>query len=569
MDREYIKKEKYYKESIRMLLVEDDKIDQMAFKRFVKDENLPYDYAMAGSVSEVKSIVDSNRFDIVIADYSLGDGTAFDVFNLIIDTPIIIVTGSGDEGIAVKAMKAGAYDYLIKDLERNYLKMLPVTVESAIRRKRAEKQFGMLSHAVMNINDSVYITDIDDRIIFVNKAFSKTYGYEEEDIIGRDSTVLWKGVSTNEDVINIFPRSNKGSWKGELNHRRRDGSEFSISLSRTAIKNENGDEVAYVGVACDITERKRSEEVLREAYDELERRVERRTAELSTANELLKQEITERTRAEALLVGQKEEIEKAHTHLRETTQMLVQAEKMSAVGTMVAGVSHELNNPMMGILNFIQYCLKHTHNEDKRFSVLQDAERETNRCIDIVKNLLTFSRMEKEGPEVRHKETCTAIFDRVFKLLSYRIEKQGVSIKRHTAEETPVIWMKVNNIQQVFLNLIINSLDALKDSEKKEIHVDIQPEGEFVQVTVADSGCGVSPENTQKIFDPFFTTKPVGEGTGFGLSVCRGIINEHGGEITCESKLGVGTEFRILLPTDRRKDFMANNIRQKKRWRRN
>jgi C4-dicarboxylate-specific signal transduction histidine kinase len=259
------------------------------------------------------------------------------------------------------------------------------------------------------------------------------------------------------------------------------------------------------------------------------------------------------------LVRQKEEIEKAHANLRETTQMLVQAEKMSAVGTMVAGVSHELNNPMMGILNFIQYCLKHTSKEDKRYSVLQDAEHETNRCIDIVKNLLTFSRMEKEGQETRQKEICTVIFDRVFKLLSYRIEKQGVLITQHTAEETHAVWMKVNNIQQVFLNLIINALDALKDSERKEIHVHIQHEGEFVQVTVTDTGCGIFPENIQKIFDPFFTTKPVGEGTGLGLSVCRSIIKEHGGEIACESKLGVGTKFKILLPVDRRKEGRNEN----------
>ncbi|MGE5445847.1 MAG: ATP-binding protein [Ignavibacteriales bacterium] len=559
MDRGQTAKQKY-KGNIRILLVEDDKIDQMAFKRLVKDESLSYDYDIAGSVSEAREILDPQRFDIAIMDYSLGDGTAFDIFDLVKDIPIIVVTGRGDEGIAVKAMKAGAYDYLIKDLERNYLKVLPITVESAIKRKRSEKQFRMLSHAVMSINDSVYITDMDDRIVFVNKAFCKTYGYEEEDIIGRDSHVLWKGASINEEVKNIFSQTTKHDQKSEFYHKRKDGSEFPISLSISVIKNENGNEVAIVGVVSDITERKRAEEVLREAYDELERRVESRTAELSKANALLMQENTERKRAEALLVRQKEEIEKAHAHLRETTQMLVQAEKMSAVGTMVAGVSHELNNPMMGILNFIQYCLKHTSREDKRYGVLQDAEHETNHCIDIVKNLLTFSRMEKEGPETRQEEICAVIFDRVFKLLSYRIEKQGVLIIQHTAEETPAVWMKVNNIQQVFLNLIINALDALKDRERKEIHIDIQRDGEFVQVTVADTGCGISPENIEKIFDPFFTTKPVGEGTGLGLSVCRSIIKEHGGEIGCESKPGAGTKFRILLPIDRRKEKVLWSI---------
>jgi DNA-binding NtrC family response regulator len=103
----------------RVLVIEDDKVDQMAFKRFVMDEKPPYDYAIAGSVSDVKRILGFKRFDIVITDYLLGDGTAFDIFNLIKDTPIIIITGSGNEKTAVEAMKVGAYDYLIKDPERN------------------------------------------------------------------------------------------------------------------------------------------------------------------------------------------------------------------------------------------------------------------------------------------------------------------------------------------------------------------------------------------------------------------------------------------------------------------
>jgi len=125
----------------RVLLVEDDKVDQMVFRKLVKDESLPYDYTIAGSVSEGKKILASEKFDIVITDYFLGDGTAFDIFNSIIDTPIIFVTRAGDQETAVKAMKAGAYDYLIKDPERNYLKVLPGVVENAIKHKKAEEEF--------------------------------------------------------------------------------------------------------------------------------------------------------------------------------------------------------------------------------------------------------------------------------------------------------------------------------------------------------------------------------------------------------------------------------------------
>lgn len=124
---------------IRVLLVEDDKIDQMAFERLVKREELPYDYVIVGSVSEARHALAAARYDAALVDYLLGDGTAFDLFDEVEDAPIVVITGSGDEEIAVQAMKAGAYDYLIKDPLGNYLKTLPVTVETAIRHKRAEE----------------------------------------------------------------------------------------------------------------------------------------------------------------------------------------------------------------------------------------------------------------------------------------------------------------------------------------------------------------------------------------------------------------------------------------------
>ena len=249
-----------------------------------------------------------------------------------------------------------------------------------------------------------------------------------------------------------------------------------------------------------------------------------------------------------------EERQALFDQLKGSQAQLMQAGKMGAMGTLTAGIAHELNNPMMGLLNFVQYCLKHTSPDDKRYTVLQDAESETKRCSDIVQNLLTFSRMEQEGEEEYHKVSGTKIVDRVLKLLSYRFEKENVLLINHTAEGTPAIWVKENNIQQVIFNLINNALDSVKTSEKKEIRVDIRPEGKFVQLTTADTGCGIAPKNLEKIFDPFFTTKPVGKGTGLGLSICHSIVESHGGEITCESDIGKGTTIRVLLPIEKRRE---------------
>ena len=125
---------------IRVLLVEDDQVDQMAFERFVELEGLPYDLEHTRSVSETRVVLDGEPFDVVIMDYWLGDGTALDLFDEVREAPVIVMTGSGGEEIAVETMKAGAADYLIKDLSSNYLKTVPVMVERAIRRQRIEQE---------------------------------------------------------------------------------------------------------------------------------------------------------------------------------------------------------------------------------------------------------------------------------------------------------------------------------------------------------------------------------------------------------------------------------------------
>jgi len=245
------------RKKVRVLLIEDNKFDQMAFVRMLEKEKLCYDYTIAACVAEARKMAESKVFDVVISDYYLGDGTLFDIIDLVKNAPIIITTGVGSEEVVIKAMQEGAFDYLIKDLDRNYLKVLPVTIENAIKHKRSEEKSCMLSHAIMCVNECVYITDVNDRIIFVNKVFCKTYGYPEDEIIGKPSTVLWKNKSlNNEDVKNILTKIDEFGWKSQLYHQRKDGSELLISISRSIIKDDKENEVAVVGVVHEISEDK-------------------------------------------------------------------------------------------------------------------------------------------------------------------------------------------------------------------------------------------------------------------------------------------------------------------------
>ena len=248
----------------KVLLIEDNQIEQRMFERFVENNAIPYDCVIAGSVAEARRILASEKFDIVISDHDLGDGTAFDILESAGDTPIIVVTGAGDEETAVKAWKAGAYDYLVKDVDQSYLKAIPITVENAINHKMVEKKLQLLSGAVTSTEDSVYITDIKGTIIFVNKAFCKTYGYTEEEIIGQNSGLLWIQKSQGENTRSVFQTRSFGSgWEVGFYHRRKDESIFPISLSRSTIKDAQRNDVAIVGVSRDISERILIEDELR------------------------------------------------------------------------------------------------------------------------------------------------------------------------------------------------------------------------------------------------------------------------------------------------------------------
>lgn len=240
------------------------------------------------------------------------------------------------------------------------------------------------------------------------------------------------------------------------------------------------------------------------------------------------------------------ELNKALHDLKASTEM-IQTEKMRALGSMTAGVAHELNNPMMGIMNFIQYAIKHTDVNDRRYRPLEDALREVNRCQDIISNLLTFARMKAEGEEAFSAIKLSILFERILQLHSYKLKSTNIEIIRKYSKEEPQVRIKENKMQQVILNLITNAIDAMQNSEKKELILTIEPHLNEMLFSVADTGSGIDEETLDKIFEPFFTTKATGAGTGLGLAVTKSIIDEHQGTISCQSDVGKGTCFTVTL----------------------
>jgi len=251
------------KVATRVLLIEDDQVDRMALERLVEKAGLAYDFSVVSNLSDGKRLLDSEPFAIVISDYHLPDGTAMEILQKPLDLPVIVITGAGDERIAVQAMRAGAADYLIKDLERNYLAILPITVENALKLAGEKRELRMLSHAVGNFNESLYICDLSGKVLYVNNSFCTTYGYSKEEILGTDRSRLWAVERTAPDVLATGEAT--ASDQFETAHCKKNGIPFPVLVSRSVLGGISGEPIAEVGVVWDISDLKRSEAALRES----------------------------------------------------------------------------------------------------------------------------------------------------------------------------------------------------------------------------------------------------------------------------------------------------------------
>ncbi len=224
---------------------------------------------------------------------------------------------------------------------------------------------------------------------------------------------------------------------------------------------------------------------------------------------------------------------------------LVHAEKMAAVGQLVSGVAHEVNNPLTAILGFADLLMENPELPETARKDLRVILQEAQRTKQIVQNLLSFAR---QMPPQRNAVQLNAILHRTIQLRSYDFNSHGIEVIEHLDEELPEVIGDAHQLQQVFLNILNNANDAVHEvGRPARIEIMSTKSGDSVEVSFTDNGNGIS--HPDKIFDPFFTTKEVGKGTGLGLSICYGIVKEHGGEILCHNNLGgQGATFIVRLP---------------------
>jgi two-component system, NtrC family, sensor kinase len=231
-------------------------------------------------------------------------------------------------------------------------------------------------------------------------------------------------------------------------------------------------------------------------------------------------------------------------------EQLVQSRKIAAVGTLTSGIAHELNNPINNIVLTAE-SLKEDFKElsqEEAMGLIQDILIQSERASEIVKGLLDFSRAEH--PEFEALPVGAVIHD-TLKLVRNQLTLSGIHLEQDIPPDLPPIYGERKSLQQVFLNLFINAIQAMLSGGTLRIGAHPSSDGQWMVIDVTDTGVGIEPEHLTQIFDPFYTTKQVGRGTGLGLSVTYGIVEKHGGHIEVKSRTGAGATFTVTLPLHR------------------
>jgi len=243
------------------------------------------------------------------------------------------------------------------------------------------------------------------------------------------------------------------------------------------------------------------------------------------------------------------EISEYHrSELEESHEQLIQAEKLTTLGQLAASIAHEVNNPITGVLIYIQLMQKKmtadTLSKEQSLDYLSRIKTELTRSGHLVRNLLDFARQTKPNLKLVN---LNEVIDQTLSMVTHSAELQHVKVLKELSSDLPEVIADLNQLQQVFTNLMLNAIQAMPEGGIMTLRTSVES-GDVVKIEVQDTGTGITEENMQKLFTPFFTTKGETKGVGLGLTVCRGIIRRHNGKIEVQSKKGEGSTFSVYLP---------------------
>jgi signal transduction histidine kinase/CheY-like chemotaxis protein len=546
------------------VLVIDDRKDAVQFvtKRVLHPHG--YSYIVANNGEEGFRLALEKEPDLIITDLRTPRMSGLEILKALQaerrDIPVILMTLYGSEETAVQAFRLGAKDYIVR----------PFKVEEmleAIDRALAEKRLmtkGMrdvdqqLERRVKELNilygvgkSVTSLLDLEKVLNRIVEAAVFVTGAEEGSLllVDKDTGELYLRAARNlgEKFARGFRLKVEHSIAGQVVKRGQPILESTQDEETLKVKTgylvkslvnvplKAKDEVIGVLVV--------NNKVSSRPFTDNDVHLLSALADYATIA-ILNAQLYEETKRWSEELERK--VEERTQELRAAQEQLLQSERLASIGQLAAGVAHEINNPMGVILGFAQGIVKTLPEDDPLRKPLTTIEKESLRCKRIVQNLLDFAR---HSEPTLHLTNINELIDTSCELVEHQTSLQNVKLVKGYDPALPSIMADPNQLQQVFINTMLNAYQAMPNGGT--LHITTSTVGSELQVTFTDTGTGIPLENIQNIFDPFFTTKEVGEGTGLGLSVSYGIIKAHGGDIEVESQVGKGTTFVIKLPLDK------------------
>ena len=366
------------------------------------------------------------------------------------------------------------------------------------KRKRAENELRRLYQAIQQSPSSVVITDVEGQIVYVNPKFCDVTGYGHEEVIGKNPRVLKSGHTPPDEYKQLWDTITAGRiWRGEFHNRKKNGELFWEIASIGPVKDNEGQIINFVAVKEDVTDQRAVEEQLR------------------------------------------------------------QSQKMQAIGQLTGGIAHDFNNLLTIILGNLQLLEQGDNRDERRRSFIDDALWATTRGGELTHRLLAFARMQPLRPTIVNlNEVVRGLTDLLRRTLGSRVE-----IVEELDPGIPSVFVDPGELERALVNLAINARDAMPDGGTLSLQTrraildadyvercpDVEP-GDYVMLTVSDTGTGIPARFLGRIFEPFFTTKEVGHGSGLGLSMVYGFVKQSGGHVSVYSEPGAGTAFKLFFP---------------------
>lgn len=358
-----------------------------------------------------------------------------------------------------------------------------IFIRDITEQRRTEMQLLRFANAIHYAVNPLQITDAEGKIIYVNPAYERAFGFSKDELIGQNPNIVSSGKHSKRFWGKVWQSISEGNiWKGEIVNRNKKGELIYIELIISPIIDPSGRVAGYLGSHRDITEKR---------------------------------------------------------HLEE---QLIRSQKMENIGTLAAGIAHEVGNPLTSISSLVQ-VIQRTTDDTFAKDKLELVKNQINRIAKIIRELVDFSRPS-------HYEEKWVDLNKMIKevvnITRYGRKARHVNFKLELQDKLPLIYVVPDQLIQVFINIVINALDAI-ETESGAITIESRRDAKYVYCVIKDTGKGIHEDEIDKIFDPFYTTKKVGEGTGLGLWVSYGIVKNLGGNISVDSVIGRGTTVTISI----------------------